>query len=99
MRRGEGFTLVDALPPMNYAVSHLPGAISIPARQVDERAPRHIPDRDTEVIVYCSGATCDASVTVAKRLVELGYGNVRHYTGGKSGRGGGGLPPEALLLP
>ena len=91
---GADFALVDALSPMSYATSHLPGAISIPPEQVDERAPRRIRDRDTEVVVYCADVTCDSSVTVANRLIELGYRNVRHYAEGKRDWVHAGLPLE-----
>ena len=83
LERGEHLVLVDALAPMAYAHSHLPGAINLPPEWVDERAPRQIPDRDVEVVVYCSSSTCDSSVEVGERLVELGYRNVRHYKEGK----------------
>jgi rhodanese-related sulfurtransferase len=94
IERGDTFVLVDALPPMSYAASHLPGAINIPPPSVDERAPRRIPDLRTEVVVYCSGSTCETSVVVAHRLLELGYGNVRHYLGGKADWVGADLPLE-----
>jgi rhodanese-related sulfurtransferase len=94
IENGDDFVLVDALAPMSYAASHLPGAISIPPEWVDERARRRIPDRDTEVVVYCSSATCDSSVTVANRLIELGYRNVRHYVDGKQDWVEAGLPLE-----
>jgi rhodanese-related sulfurtransferase len=83
LERGEPFVLVDALAPMAYAHSHLPGAVNLPPEWVDERAPRRIPDHDTEVVVYCSSATCESSVEVGVRLLELGYRNVRHYREGK----------------
>jgi rhodanese-related sulfurtransferase len=88
------FVLVDALSPMSYATSHLPGAISMPPESVDDRAARAIPDRDTEVVVYCSSSTCDSSVEVANRLIELGYRNVAHYAEGKSDWVEAGLPLE-----
>jgi rhodanese-related sulfurtransferase len=91
---GEPFVLVDALSPMSYAVSHLPGAISMPPERVDELASRRISDPDTEVIVYCASATCDSSVIVANRLIELGYRNVRHYADGKDDWAEAGLPLE-----
>ena len=94
-QRGDELVLVDALAPMSYAVSHLPGAISIPPGQAERRAPRRIPDLETEVVVYCAGPPCDASVTVANRLIELGYRNVRHYAGGKSDWVEAGLPLES----
>ena len=83
-QRGDRFVLIDALPPMSYAASHLPGAVNVPPEAVDERAARTIPSADAEVVVYCSSESCDSSLIVARRLVELGYLNVRHYAGGKS---------------
>ena len=56
----QDFVLVDALAPISYAATHLPGAISIPPGTVDERAAKKIPDRDTEVVVYCTSPTCEA---------------------------------------
>jgi rhodanese-related sulfurtransferase len=75
--------LVDARSPVSWAAQRLPGAINIPTGTVDERAPGRIPDRSTKVVVYCGGGACEASLSVAGRLVELGYDNVRHYSGGK----------------
>ena len=91
---GETFVLVDALSPMSYAASHLPGAINMSPGGVYELAPRRIPDRDTEVVVYCAGSTCDSSVEVANRLIELGYRNVLHYLEGKIDWVEAGLPLE-----
>ena len=86
--------LVDALSPISFAASHLPGAINIPPGSVDERAPRRIPDQESEIVVYCTSPTCDASVEVGQRLLELGYRNVRHYPGGKDEWKEAGLPLE-----
>jgi rhodanese-related sulfurtransferase len=94
IERGDAFVLVDAFSPMSYAVSHLPGAINIPIASVDERARRRLPDHDIEIVVYCASVTCDSSVQVAHRLVELGYRNVYHYAEGKSDWVKAGLPLE-----
>jgi rhodanese-related sulfurtransferase len=83
IERGDEFVLVDALPPLAYAASHLPGAISMPPEYVTARARRRIPDSHTEIVVYCASSTCDSSLLVADRLIELGYRNVRHYAEGK----------------
>jgi rhodanese-related sulfurtransferase len=91
---GADFVLVDALSPLAYAMSHLPGAINITPDWVDDRARRRIPDLDTEVVVYCADAGCDSSVLVANRLIELGYRNVRHYAEGKRDWVAAGLPVE-----
>ena len=86
--------LVDALAPMSYARSHLPGAINLPLEWVDERAPRRIPDLGTEIVVYCIDVQCDSSVRVGERLRSLGYTNVRHYAEGKADWTAAGLPLE-----
>jgi rhodanese-related sulfurtransferase len=91
---GADFVLVDALGPMSYAMSHLPGAINITPDWVDDRARRRIPDAETEVVVYCADLACDSSVKVANRLLELGYRNVRHYAEGKRDWADAGLPLE-----
>jgi rhodanese-related sulfurtransferase len=90
--RGDDFVLIDALAPMSFAHSHLPGAINLPPEWVDERGPGRIPNLRTEIVVYCSSPTCDSSAAVADRLVELGYRNVRHYLEGKSDWVQAGLP-------
>jgi rhodanese-related sulfurtransferase len=93
-RGDEHFVLVDAFSPMSYAASHLPGAINIPPAWVAERAPRRIPDRDAEIVVYCASVDCNSSHIVAEKLLALGYRNVRHYAEGKRDWVTAGLPLE-----
>ena len=82
---GDDFVLVDALAPMVYAHSHLPGAINLPASAVDATVlAKRIPDRNTQIVVYCSSPECDDSHETAERIVALGYTNVRRYPGGKN---------------
>jgi rhodanese-related sulfurtransferase len=90
--------LVDALGPISYGAAHLPGAISIPPERVDALAPRRIPDLGTRVVVYCANPSCESSVEVAQRLVELGYRNVLHYAGGKEDWAQAGLPLEGARV-
>ena len=97
---GGTFVLVDALAPMIYAHSHLPGAINFPSADVNpDRVLRRIPDRDTEIVVYCSSDECDDSLITATKLVELGYTNVKHYAGGKNEWRDLGLPLERAGKP
>jgi rhodanese-related sulfurtransferase len=81
----DAFALVDALAPMVYAHSHLPGAMNLPPSMVDATVlGKRIPDRNAEIVVYCSSPDCDDSHETAQRLCELGYTNVRRYAGGKN---------------
>lgn len=91
---GHELVLVDALSPIEFAASHIPGAVNISPDRVDALAEKRIPDLDTEVVVYCANPTCESSVEVGERLVELGYRNVLHYAGGKRDWRESGLPLE-----
>jgi rhodanese-related sulfurtransferase len=100
IERGEDFVLVDALAPMVYAHSHLPGAINLPPSAVDAvRCTKRMPNLETEIVVYCANTECDDSVITAEKLTALGYANVRHYAGGKDEWKARGLPLERAGKP
>jgi rhodanese-related sulfurtransferase len=48
----EGAQLVEVLPRQEYEEQHLPGAISIPLKELDADAVAGL-NRDTPVIAYC----------------------------------------------
>ncbi len=52
--RGDAFVLVEALPEETFQHAHLPGAVNLPPGRVGELAPELLPDKDTEIVVYCS---------------------------------------------
>jgi rhodanese-related sulfurtransferase len=87
-------TLVEALPEDIYAQGHLPGAVNVRPRRTAELAPTLLPDPAAPIVVYCGDASCDASLRVARYLTQLGYTNVRRYTGGKQDWTEAGLPLE-----
>jgi rhodanese-related sulfurtransferase len=96
---GKPLVMVDALPPMSYAHSHLPGAINLPPERVDESAAKRIPDKNAEIVVYCANPECESSTDTARRLSALGFTNVRHYPGGKDEWRSLGLPLERAGKP
>ncbi len=51
--RGDRFVLAEALPPDVFRNGHLPHAVNLPSDRVRELAPRLIPDKSAEVVVYC----------------------------------------------
>lgn len=93
MDRGDDFVLVDVLGPGHYESSHLPGAINLPYEYVDE-AEKILPNKETEVIVYCVNPECSASSEEARELTEMGYTRVLHYAEGKQDWIRAGLPVE-----
>jgi rhodanese-related sulfurtransferase len=48
----EGAQLVDVLPAAEFAEEHLPGAISLPLKQLNAETAKQL-DRQRPVIVYC----------------------------------------------
>jgi rhodanese-related sulfurtransferase len=96
LESGERLVIVDALAPMSFAHSHLPGAINMPPERVEAK---RIPDRDAEIVVYCANPECGSSIDTARRLLELGFKNVRHYPGGKNEWRSLGLPLERAGKP
>ena len=48
---GQGAQLVEVLPIDEYEWAHLPGAVSLPLKELDERAGEL--DRSRPVITYC----------------------------------------------
>ena len=48
----DGAQLVDVLPAPEYEEEHLPGAISIPLKSLDESSVAQL-NRDAPVITYC----------------------------------------------
>ena len=92
-------TVVEALPEKYFADKHLPGAINLPHDKVDELAPGLLPDRDAEIVVYCSNLQCHNSSIAAHRLSALGYTNVAVYRDGKQDWETAGLPLESTREP
>ena len=54
IERGDNFKLVETLPPTAYGHAHLPGAVNLPPDKVTELAPQVLPDKDADIIVYCT---------------------------------------------
>ncbi len=47
-----GAQVVEVLPEDDYAPAHLPGAINLPLRELDEQAVTVL-DRGRPIVVYC----------------------------------------------
>jgi rhodanese-related sulfurtransferase len=78
----------DSRPRMEYAVSHIPGAVNVSAKPgvpisvyVSDVAEigRLVSDTTTPIVLYCNGPFCGKSKRLAEELLEAGYSNVRRY--------------------
>jgi len=88
----DSVTLIDVRPEDEYRQGHIPGAISIPLAQLDERLDQ-IPRRG-EVVAYCRGAYCVLAVEASVRLGRLGF-RVRRLADGMPAWARRGLPVAA----
>ena len=52
----ERFHLVETLPEKSFNNGHLPGAVHLPLDQVAALAPKILPDKNAEIVVYCASA-------------------------------------------
>ena len=55
--RGDRFALVETLPEAAFQKAHLPGAVNLPPDRLRELAPRLLPDKGAQIIVYCASPT------------------------------------------
>lgn len=76
--------LVNALAPDAYTAKRIPGSINIPSEKEDI-IKSVVPDRDQNIVVYCANSDCNASPTLAGKLLELNYKNVRDFDTGIAG--------------
>ena len=57
IERQEAFVLVETLSPASFAKGHLPGAVNLAPDRIAELAPRVLPDKAADIVVYCSSPT------------------------------------------
>jgi rhodanese-related sulfurtransferase len=77
---GEKITLIDARSSAVYRAEHIPSAINIPHRSMNEESTQHL-DRSSLIVVYCDGIGCNASTKGALNMTRLGF-RVRELIGG-----------------
>jgi rhodanese-related sulfurtransferase len=89
----DGAQLVEVLPPEEYEELHLPGAISVPLKELTAESAQQL-DRARDVVVYCWDGLCDMSPRAARWLTTMGFTRVHDYVPGKVDWLAHGLPAE-----
>jgi rhodanese-related sulfurtransferase len=74
VRRGE-VTVVDVRPSEEFGAGHIPGALSVPLADLEQRL-ADLP-RDREVVAYCRGPYCVLAVEAVRLLRAHGFRAVR----------------------
>jgi rhodanese-related sulfurtransferase len=84
-----GIVLIDARPALEYAISHIPGAVNVAPKpgvamslyvsDVAEIGRLVHENKSAPLVLYCNGQYCQASRTISDQLVAAGFTNVRRY--------------------
>jgi rhodanese-related sulfurtransferase len=87
---------VDARSQNDYENGHIPGAVSLPVGQFEERIESFLNRYPAEqtIVTYCSGRTCEDSHDLAQSLSDVGFTNVRIFIDGFPGWEAEGYPIE-----
>ncbi|MDB4881428.1 MAG: rhodanese-like protein [Gemmatimonadetes bacterium] len=72
--------VIDARSAAHFGECHVPGAISLPHRSINEESTSML-SRDVCVVVYCWGPACNAATRAGVRLSALGF-QVKEMIGG-----------------
>lgn len=67
--------VLDVRPEEEYEEGHIPGAISIPSGQLEERM-KDLP-RDKQIVAYCRGPLCAMADDAVELLRQHGYSSKR----------------------
>ena len=89
------FVLLDVRTAALYARGHVPGAVSLPRREIDAERLAGWP-ADTLFVVYCAGPHCNGADKAALALARLGR-KVKLMIGGVTGWLDEGLALEPAL--
>ena len=77
-----------------YQAKHIPGSMNLsnPAESME------ILDPSDEIVVYCSNESCVSSIAAYKMLKDMGFENVRRYSGGLHDWEEAGYPLEGEMV-
>jgi len=64
-------TVLDVRPPEEYIAGHLPGALSIPLKELERRL-ADLP-HDREIVAYCRGRYCVLAIEAVEMLRAHGF--------------------------
>ena len=80
VEKGEPIVVVDGRSADAYTHEHIPGAISLPHRDISFNSTVSL-DKSMTYVCYCDGIGCNASTKTALKLLTLGF-QVRELIGG-----------------
>ncbi len=76
---------VDARSSWPYQLGHVPGALHVPPSEISAAFGAELADlsKDTVLVVYCSGTTCNLGSKLAQKLAEdMDFTRIYVFAGG-----------------
>lgn len=80
LKNGKNIIVIDARSGSSFQREHIPGAVNLPHREMDEQSTRFL-NREILYIIYCDGIGCNASTKGALKMARLGF-KVKELLGG-----------------
>ena len=80
IENGENIIPLDTRKSFAFEKEHIPGAINLHHREMDETTTRHL-DRSKLYACYCDGIGCNGSTRGALKMTRLGF-RVKEVIGG-----------------
>ena len=76
--------IIDVRHSDDFALGHLPGAVSYPLDEFDNQIQKILLGikRAEPLLIYCSGPECNMSHIFAERLTHLKYTDIKIFSGG-----------------
>ena len=79
MDSDEEYIILDTREQYEFVEGHIPGAILIPYTEITAKAEEMIPDKNSQILVYCRSGR--RSKIASESLAKLGYTNVKEFGG------------------
>ena len=77
MESGKPYVLLDVRSQVEHNLKYIEGDILIPHREIAEKAPGLLPDKNKTVLVYCASGV--RSKAAAETLIQMGYTDVYDF--------------------
>lgn len=85
--RRQSVMVIDVRPVEEFQAGHIPGAISVPLKELESRLAEF--PKDKEIVAYCRGPYCVLAIQAVETLQARGYRAVRLEDGVQDWRGRG----------
>jgi rhodanese-related sulfurtransferase len=73
------FMLIDSRPLPRFQQGTIPGSVSIPYPTWDKVVSRLPADKNTQLVFFCQGVTCQMSPLSQRKAIALGFKNTKVY--------------------